>query len=609
MRRFLFALLLIGLWVPPAAAQTSRTTARDLNEANECVVLDVSGYGTGTWDVRGTYSGTVSFTVSANILNYKAIDVAAPDTPDTAVNSTTSTGVWAGSVAGFTRMAACMTSYTSGTATVVLTASPTGGGGGAGGGGGSSFDGVLLDAAGGDPLTDTATNTLKVSASNLDVQIGGSDTVAVSNAGTFVVQENGAALTALQLLDNLVSVEDAPAGSAFSGIGMLAVRQDSQSALAADGEFIPPTIDSSGGLRVSIVSGAGSGGTALADDADFTAGTTSFTPIGGFYQTSVTACTDTDTCAVGITAQRTMKATLFTAAGSEITVATDWTIGSAIGTTGPGSMGEYKEFDGSALPTTTNVNTEGEALPFAASLQGVQYIYLTNEDGSQTPLVVEDAPETVANVLMGVGTVRRDTAASSAGTSGDNATLNTDATGRLWIAGALAEDAPHASGDVGLAVLSRRIDVAATSAGTDADYATLNTDATGLLWTRSLDPCSGVSKTVIPVNISTATTTELTPSLAGASTHYYVCAFHVVAGGAGALALADDDSDGCGSVTAGMAGGTTATTGYNFAANGGISLGNGSATVLKTNGTNRVICAVTSAAVQISGSIVVAAAP
>lgn len=73
---------------------------------------------------------------------------------------------------------------------------------------------------------------------------------AVTNAGTFAVQEDGAALAALQLIDNVVSVEDAPAGSAFSGVGMLAVRQDSHSDLAADGDFIPLTVDADGGLRV-----------------------------------------------------------------------------------------------------------------------------------------------------------------------------------------------------------------------------------------------------------------------------------------------------------------------------------------------------------------------
>jgi hypothetical protein len=135
----------------------------------------------------------------------------------------------------------------------------------------------------------------------------------------------------------------------------------------------------------------------------------------------------------------------------------------------------------------------------------------------------------------------------------------------------------------------------------------------GTTWDRcqtTRDPCDGAAKTVIPINIVTATTTELTPSLAGASTHYYVCSINLgPTAGAQNLALVDDDTDNCASVTSGLAGGTTAGTGWNFAANGGLVLGNGSGTVAKTNGTNRVLCAVTSAAVQISGVMTVVAAP
>lgn len=174
-------------------------------------------------------------------------------------------------------------------------------------------------------------------------------------------------------------------------------------------------------------------------------------------------------------------------------------------------------------------------------------------------IYVEDAGETAGGNLMMAGTVRRDTAAASAATTGENATLNTD--------------------------------------------------ASGLLWTRTIDPCSSGAKTFLPINISTATTTEITPSLAGASTNYYVCSLVLVTAAANNVALVDDDSDGCGSVTSGMAGGTSAASGFNLAANSGMTFGNGTGAVFKTNGTNRVVCLVTSAATQLSGTMAVVAAP
>jgi hypothetical protein len=193
----------------------------------------------------------------------------------------------------------------------------------------------------------------------------------VTNGGTFVVQENGAALTALQLIDNIVSVEDAVAGSGFAGIGALAVRQDVHADLAADGDFIPLTVDADGGLRVSIVAGAGSGGTSQADDADFTDGTTSGTPIGGVAESAApSTVTEGDFGWVAITLNRAMKVTLYNSSGTELTVSQDRT---------------------------------------------------------------EDAAEAAGFTGPAVLTVRRDTAASSAGTSGDYASLNTDGLGRLWM--------------------------------------------------------------------------------------------------------------------------------------------------------------------------------
>ena len=97
-------------------------------------------------------------------------------------------------------------------------------------------------------------------------------------------------------------------------------------------------------------------------------------------------------------------------------------------------------------------------------------------------IYVEDAAETAGANLVMAGAVRRDTAASSSGTSGDNSTINVDALGKLWTTGSYAEDSGHTTADTLVAVATRRIDTAASSAGTSADYATLDTSAEGALW-------------------------------------------------------------------------------------------------------------------------------
>jgi hypothetical protein len=244
--------------------------------------------------------------------------------------------------------------------------------------------------------------------------------------------------------------------------------------------------------------------------------------------------------------------------------------------------------------------------------------------------------------------VRRDAAASSTATDGDNATLNLDATGRLWSntelldAAALAdntanptitgiaaylmcydgstwdrcavstdvtEDAAETAGGTGPMVMSVRRDAAATSSNTTGDNSTFNTDALGLLWTRSLDPCSGVAKSYYVVDIADGTNTEIANSVA--SQYFYICSVNLIAGGATTVLISQDDTDGCGSPEAGLHGGSTGTTteGWAIAANGGIALGNGNGSVMRTATAQRYLCIDQSASVQLSGTITYVSAP
>lgn len=256
--------------------------------------------------------------------------------------------------------------------------------------------------------------------------------------------------------------------------------------------------------------------------------------------------------------------------------------------------------NGFLLCTITLTDTTKDVDKCSQFAEDYPYYYATTENVTGTGATVE--------FIVATGIAASGTGSGGGDASAANQTTMITALQLLDNVVGVEDAAETAGGGLAMAGSVRR-DVAASSAGTTGDNATLNTNALGALWVSTIDPCSAVAKTHIPINISTATTTELTAALAGASTHYYVCALDLVTAAANNVALVDDDTDGCVSVTSGLAGGTTAASGWNFAANGGMTKGNGNATVFKTGGTNRVLCLVTSAATQLSGSIQVVAAP
>lgn len=513
-----------------------------------------------------------------------------------------------------------------------------------------------------------ATYVLKMNAANSSTAV----TSVTDTVGIWDVQNPGACL-AIKVIATagfaasdtvvVISATNLAGGGGGGGGGASSTITDVQ-----DGAGDSVGDDANDSLKVTIVSGAGSGGTALADDGDFTAATTNMTPAGGFYQSTPTACTDGDACAVGITANREVKVIAAANTGVDIgdvdvtsisagdndignvdlelagtavsagngasdtgtvrvTVASDSTgvlsVDDNAGALTVDNGGTFAVQVDAALPAGTNAIGKLSANT-GVDIGDVDILSVIPGTGATNLGKAEDAAHTTADTVVPIAGVRSDTTPSStAGTAGDYALPNLDANGRLYVnatiydasgsattvATDVTEDAAETAGGTGPMVLNVRRDTAASSAGTTGDNATFNTDALGLLWTRQLDPCSGVAKSYIPIDITTATTTELTPSVAGASTYYYVCAIHLVTTAANNVALVDDDTDGCGSVTAGLAGGLTADEGWNLAANGGLTLGNGAGSVMRAQTANSVLCLVTSASTQLSGQIVVAAAP
>lgn len=143
-------------------------------------------------------------------------------------------------------------------------------------------------------------------------------------------------------------------------------------------------------LPVNIISGAGSGGTAAADDADFTATVTSGTPAMGVYESTPTNVTDGDLGVVGITTGRRMK--------------TSATIDAAL-PAGTNNIGDV-DVASSALPT--GASTSANQSTIIGHLDGVEGLLTTIDADTSNLSVVGGGTEaaairvTIANNSTGV---------------------------------------------------------------------------------------------------------------------------------------------------------------------------------------------------------------
>ena len=92
-----------------------------------------------------------------------------------------------------------------------------------------------------------------ISGNEMQVDVITMPAVTVTNAGVFPVQEDGAALTALQLIDDIVKEEDSAHTTGDKGALLLAVRNDAGTSLVGtDGDYAPLQVNSLGMLNVNL---------------------------------------------------------------------------------------------------------------------------------------------------------------------------------------------------------------------------------------------------------------------------------------------------------------------------------------------------------------------
>lgn len=106
----------------------------------------------------------------------------------------------------------------------------------------------------------------------------------------------------------LGKAEDAAHGSGDTGVMSLGVRRDANTSLVGtDGDYAPFQLDALGAVKVAITSGAGTGGTSLADAAAFTRGVSSVTPIAGMVETSAPTLTNGQVGAASLTTSGALR--------------------------------------------------------------------------------------------------------------------------------------------------------------------------------------------------------------------------------------------------------------------------------------------------------------
>lgn len=307
-----------------------------------------------------------------------------------------------------------------------------------------------------------------------------------------------------------------------------------------------PTLTGSS-LNVNCTGGC-SGSAGFTDNAAFTAGTTTINPVGGLFDdTPPAAITTGHAASARITNNRALHVNLRNQAGTEI-----------------GTSGTPVRIDPTGTTTQPVSGTVTSNQGTAAALSGAWPVKVT--DGTNS---------------MPTG----DAAARTIHVTADNASIPVTESGTWTVQpGNTANTTPwlatdSADGNTGSAVPSKAIYVGGNASG----------NLTGIMVCDHWTP------------ISLTANTQIIPGTASKQT--YICSINLVSAAADNVAVVEGTGSTCATSTAGMAGGATAATGWNFAANGGIAQGSGLGAVMRTATAADNVCVFVSGATQVSGAV------
>lgn len=311
------------------------------------------------------------------------------------------------------------------------------------------------------------------------VSISGTVTVgshAVTNAGTFAVQESGAALTSLQLIDDVVFAEDAAHATADKGIMALAVRRDAAAVSSGtDGDYSTINVDANGRLYVAC---------------DTHAVTQSGTWNIGTVTTVTTVSTVTNVATIGTSVTPgTGAAHLGKAEDAAHTSGDTGVMALAVRSNAAASTSGS---DGDYQPLITNttghlwVDASGQTLTVASHAVTNAGTFAVQAAQSGTWNIATVTTLTGITNVVHVDDNSGSLTVDNGGTFAVQATIAAGAT-----AIAKAEDVASADADVGVPAMAVRKASPANTSGTDGDYEFLQISA-GRLW------CSATIDAALP---------------------------------------------------------------------------------------------------------------
>ncbi len=269
---------------------------------------------------------------------------------------------------------------------------------------------------------------------------------------------------------HLGKAEDAAHTTGDTGVMVFGVRRDADTSLVdTTGDYAPFQLNAAGSLKVAITSGAGSGGTSIADAAAFTRATTSVTPVAGVVETAAPTLTNGNTGALSLTTGGAVRVAV--ASGGVAGVVED----AVASGTAEGILGILVRDD--ALATLTPV--DGDYTVARTNARGAMWVALdstaaqtvTLAAGTATNEVVGDAAIDAAiagnPVLIGG---RASTATPSAMSADNDAqalwlTLN----GAAVVAGANVDDSAFTPGTTRVVAVGLQADETATDSVDEGD--------------------------------------------------------------------------------------------------------------------------------------------